>query len=295
MRLSEIGVQLLPTFIGIGPGRTATTMLYELFREHPEIFMAAGTKETNFFDRNWDKGQGWYARFFDGAAGYKAVGEISTTYFYDPHIPARIKEVVPNAHLFTCLRNPFDRMRSVFLYRQRAGNLPAGVTMEKAIAQLPEFITDNNYYDHLQDFLACFNPNQILIQFYDDLLADPYGFAAELFRFIGVDDSFQSQTVRERINPAAVPRSKLTGAAAAAASRTLRSLGLLRVLTALKRSTLVRKAVLQQISSSAENPVLHLSETTIARLSDIWEPQLQAVERLCGRSFPSWRRPSVSG
>ena len=286
---------MIPTFIGIGPGRTATTMLYELFREHPEIFMAEGTKETNFFDRNWEKGREWYEKFFAGAGGYKAVGEISTTYFYDPLIPARIKEVAPGARLLTCLRNPFDRLRSVFLYRQRAGNLPPGITLEDAVARLPEFITDNNYSDHLQDFLTCFNRRQILIQFYDDLLADPEGFVAETFRFIGVDDRFRSPTVRERINPAAVPRSRLAGLAAAAGSRTLRAVGLLRLLTTLKRSGLVRRAVLQQTSSLADNPALHLSAAAVRRLRDLWEPQLQGVEKLCGRSFPSWRQPSAAG
>ena len=49
---------MLPDFICIGAGRAGTSWLYEMLREHPEIFTARDIKETHFFDDYYDRGSG---------------------------------------------------------------------------------------------------------------------------------------------------------------------------------------------------------------------------------------------
>jgi len=283
---------IFPTFIGIGPGRTASTMLYELFREHPGICTAAGTKETNYFSRNYGKGLKWYASFFAGAGDYQEAGEISINYIYHDETPARIYSLLPKVKLLTCLRNPFDRLRSVYIYRKRAGTMPSGTKLEQAVDTFPDLVMNNRYHHHISRFLSLFPREQMLIQLYDDLLASPPDFAGEVLRFIGVDDSFHSEIVFRRINSAAIPRSRVIGSLAMTVAGTLRRFNRLKLMTTLKRSDLVRWVVLKQVSPRQLGGELRLSDQTVRRLQEIWEPELKGVEELTGRSLAHWRLPS---
>ena len=82
---------MMPNFVGVGPGRSGTTWLYEVFLEHPEIGMAK-VKETQFFHKNYSRGSDWYESLFVDVADKKAIGEISNEYIFDPVVPGRLKE-----------------------------------------------------------------------------------------------------------------------------------------------------------------------------------------------------------
>lgn len=279
---------ILPTFIGIGPGRTGTSMIYELLLEHPEICMAGGTKETLYFNREYHRGTAWYAQFFQACKDVKAVGEITTTYFYDEAVPARIHELLPQVRLFSFLRNPFERMKSVYFYKTRSGEIQQGVTLEQAVDQFPELIQQNYYMKHLNDFYRYFPPDQLLVMIYDDLEADPVRFAHQLFQFIGVNPDFKSDVLFERVNAAAQPRSKLVGKIAVVASRSLRNLGLLSVLDYAKRSRFVRSAVLTSVEPQAQDNRLTLSQSTRRRLQEAWQPEVEKIETLLNRNLQHW-------
>ena len=111
-----------PDFIHIGPGRFGTTFLYKVFQSHPDIGLAKNIKETNFFTFNYHKGLDWYFKFFD--YDYDVVkGEISPNYFYDISSIDRIKKNLPNVKIITILRNPFERMVSLYYYLIRSGTI----------------------------------------------------------------------------------------------------------------------------------------------------------------------------
>lgn len=277
---------MLPTFIGIGPGRTGTSMLYEALRAHPEVYMARGTKETSFFTWEYHLGLAWYEAFFEASPGIRALGEISTTYFYDAAVPARIAEVLPDVRLFTCLRNPFDRLRSVYYYRKRAGRLPPDLTLDAAVRRYGDLVADNCYATKLQAYYRYFDPDQLLILFYDDLVADPGRFIEQLFGFIGVATGFRPEVLYQRVNPSASVRSRRVGTLAAGTAGFLRQWGLLRVLDWAKRSRFVRGVVLQPVA--AEAPEVHLHEDTLERLLEIWTPEMKQVAQWTGRPFDHW-------
>lgn len=54
----------LPDFLVIGGQRAGTTLLYQLFLAHPEIYVPMRRKELHFFDQYYGRGLGWYATHF---------------------------------------------------------------------------------------------------------------------------------------------------------------------------------------------------------------------------------------
>ncbi|WP_447968811.1 sulfotransferase domain-containing protein [Nitrospira sp. M1] len=287
---------MLPTFIGIGPGRTGTSMLYELLLEHPEIALAHGTKETSFFTFEYNKGIAWYRNFYRHATNAKAIGEISTSYFYEEKVPKRMWETLPNVRLFTCLRNPFERLYSVYIYRKRSKQIPHDMPLEKALSNYPDLIDDNCYYTHLTRYYSYFPKDQICILLYDDLVATPELFIRKLLSFLGVTTDFTSTVINQRINASSTPRLKLLGSLAAYTASSLRKMGFLHLLDVLKRSPVVRQSVLKPTALDTHHPSMFLQETTIQRLKKIWEPQVVGVEGLVGRSLRHWvnhKGPSI--
>jgi len=66
----------MPTFIGIGAQKCASTWLYEILRDHPQVVLSE-PKELDFFSYRYHYGQQWYGRHFSARSEASAMGEIS--------------------------------------------------------------------------------------------------------------------------------------------------------------------------------------------------------------------------
>ncbi len=114
----------LPDFVVLGTQKGGTSYFYRLLTEHP-LVRAAAAKELHFFDRHFAKGVGWYRRCFsegERVDGHSTVtGEASPSYLFDPQVPERMAQVVPEARLIALLRNPVDRAYSQYQMQVRRG------------------------------------------------------------------------------------------------------------------------------------------------------------------------------
>ena len=77
-------------------------------------------REPGFFvaEMNWPRGPGWYESPFAGAGDAIAHGEASPTYTMYPYfdgVPERIANVMPDVKLICVLRDPVERMRSMYV------------------------------------------------------------------------------------------------------------------------------------------------------------------------------------
>jgi hypothetical protein len=269
-----------PNFIVIGPGKTGTTWLYECLKAHPQIALARDTKETVFFADYYDRGLGWYEKFFDGLTA-PARGEVSNTYFFTPEAPARIAQDLPGVKLIAFLRDPVERIQSLYLFRLRNGLVKG--SLEDAIAADPAMVAQNFFDEHLARWLAAFPREQLFVALFDDLKRDPKGLLRDIYAFLGVDPDFVPPAAQERVLEASAPRSAGLFHLLKRFALWLRRNDFHRALSWAKTNPLVMKALTRRV---ADKPAI--SDETRARLRDIYRPHVIATEELIKRDLGAW-------
>lgn len=273
-------------FIGIGPGRSGSTFLYEVFKTHPEIQMAKHTKEINYFNNNYNKGMDWYWQFFaESDANSKAKGEISNMYIYLPIVADRIKKNIPKAKIFSILRDPIQRIQSLILFRQRTGQIPLAMCMDDVLEKYPEIIYDNQYGRLLTPYVEKFNKEQIFIGNYSDIKNNTKKFMHDIFTFLGVDAEYKPSIIHKKINPTSFPRIKLFSTMIRTGADYLRRFEIYPVLSMLKRSKILNMVLYKQNSNST---LPGLSENSKRNIVQYLIQDIKILERKCGQNFSDW-------
>ncbi|MEW6428222.1 MAG: sulfotransferase [Thermodesulfobacteriota bacterium] len=192
----------LPTFIGIGAQRAATTWAYECLQEHPQVFMAP-KKEIHFFNSNFDKGIAWYESHFHGSMGFPAIGEITPNYLNNPDAIPRMAQLVPDATLFVILREPVSRAYSAYklLHAQFKG-----MSFREACEFSPYLINLSLYAKDLQRLLTHYQRNRVGIFLYENVKNKPYEMLSDLFTLIGVDQEYRPKAATRVFNPIIFPK-----------------------------------------------------------------------------------------
>src|SRR3954467_3210280 len=137
----------LPNFILAGAPKSGTTALYHYLRQHPQIYMSP-IKEPTFFgasdfltqddiranvEAERPKLQAYleqhrlhvthylitewkdYLELFREVHGQTAIGEASVSYLSLPSSAAAIHSALPNVRLIFMLRDPTERLFSLYL------------------------------------------------------------------------------------------------------------------------------------------------------------------------------------
>jgi len=117
---------VLPDFLIIGAPRSGTSSLYHYLTQHPSIF-SCKIKEPNYFAMYYYKNTGWYKSFFPtiwekNKHKQFVTGEASTQYYWYPHVPKRVKKLLPDVKLILLMRNPTERSFSQFQMEVRHGH-----------------------------------------------------------------------------------------------------------------------------------------------------------------------------
>ncbi len=173
----------LPDVIGVGPPRTGSTWLYNALRD--AVDMPEGVKEPQFFSTFYDKGIDWYARHFRNATGKRPVGEISPPYFFHADTPERVKIHIPNCKIVATMRNPVDRIYSVYKLMRHYGWVRRG-TLDEVLQTRPDLGGGNRYASHLETWFDTFGRENVLVTMYDELRDDPQEYLNRVCDFIGV-------------------------------------------------------------------------------------------------------------
>jgi Sulfotransferase family len=225
---------MLPNFFIIGAAKSGTTALYYYLKQHPQIYMSA-VKEPRFFAFepedltfggpgdmelhrrtivNMDK----YLALFRDVSDELAVGEASPVYLCSPKAARRIRSLVPDARLITILRHPVERAYSHFLHQIRDG-VETLTDFSEALDAEEQRARDNweyrwrykeigCYTEQLKKYYDTFDRSQMKIYLYEDFDTHPQGVLHDLYRFLGVDETFTADT-STRYNTSGVPRSKV--------------------------------------------------------------------------------------
>ena len=107
-------------FIGIGIGKTATTLIYELLKNHPQLNIGK-IKELHYFDNTESPSLDEYNQLFVGSKGIKF--EITPIYIYFKDVLKKIASVLKNEKkkILIVLRNPVKRAQAHYFHSMRRG------------------------------------------------------------------------------------------------------------------------------------------------------------------------------
>ena len=276
-----------PDFLFIGPSKSGSSWIFEVLRNHPQVFVPVA-KDTYFFLRYHDKGLDWYESFFTGRQPGQIAGEICHDYFASPTAIERIAEYRPDIKLICCLRNPFERAVSSYRFFQRNGMDLGSLAIQ---AERHPAIFDEGYYaTHLRRIHSAFPREAILPLVFDDLNADPRGFARQLFAFLGVDPDHDSPLLDQKVNAAASPRVKWIARAVKVGAEQARSLGFSNIVGAVKRSPVVQQALYRPRPGEQADwtdLLCEFPDDIVARFSR----EIDETEEILNRRLDAWRLP----
>jgi len=179
--------------------KSGTTSLARYLASHPDVFMTK-PKEPGFFNpaRNWDRGLGWYEGLFANARPDQARGEASTSYTMAPRVPGvpeRVQGVVPEARFIYLIRNPVDRIRSMYVHLVDRGE--EQVPIAEAIAARSDYLDISRYGNQLDLWFKVFPRERFLIVSSDSLRHQRTETLQSIFRFIGVDSDVELSDTSE--------------------------------------------------------------------------------------------------
>jgi hypothetical protein len=216
---------ILPNFLCLGAPKSATTSLFEILKQHPEIGLSS-FKETHFFDTdiNWNKGKKWYSdSYFSNLTTKKRIGEFTPSYLCKEICAQRIKDTLEDKVKFVViLRNPIDRAFSHYLHtsRDEYEKLSFIESLSKETERLENFVKQKDdlsyarfcykdssmYSSHLKNYFNIFNKEQFCIILFNDFVKNRSSTINKILRFLDLSTEFK-MNIDLKINPASEARS----------------------------------------------------------------------------------------
>ncbi len=277
------------TFIGIGAQKCASTWIYDILADHPEVAVTA-VKEIDFFSYHYDRGIQWYLSQFPLVTpATRAAGEISPSYFHEPAVPARVKAHFPDSRIIVSLRDPVERALSNHRHEVRVGHFSGpDLSFEKGLSNNPTYLQQGLYATHLQRWLEYFPRDRLLILLLEDIDQDRDRTARRVYEFLGVDTEHQSAALQKQSNPSHAVRSRRLENVRIQIHNLADRLGLAAVLRAASRLGSHRLySVINRTPSEAVIPPIQ--EETLVELRAYFADEVSRLETLIGRDLKHWR------
>ncbi len=191
-----------PDFVGIGVPKAGTTWWFSLIASHPEVHVE-NQKELRYFGPRVLDEFGRTGDFEDTADAYRAwfprpegtkSGEWTPNYLYTHQLPPVLRRAAPGCKLVVLLRDPVERYRSHVSIH----------TSSKRMQVHRHLALDRGYYSAaLRPWEAVFSPSDMLILQFEKCRAAPATHLATTFRFLGVDDTYDSAAAGIPVNKTA--------------------------------------------------------------------------------------------
>jgi hypothetical protein len=281
-------------FVGIGAQKCASTWLYEILQDHPQVVLSTH-KETDFFSYHYGRGLQWYERQFPTQRSACLSGEISPSYLISGDVPERLASFAPDAKILVSLRDPVERAISNHRHEVRLGNFTGpDLSFEAGLQNNPMYLEQSRYGTHLRRWLRYFTPSRILIVLQEDIQAEPLAVARQVYGFLGIDAEHISTALHARPNESHLYRSRALEWVRKSARMTVRSLGMDGVWQVAQRAGM-QNLYRRLNRRSPETLIPPVSAVTKQRLRRVLEDEIRMVEELTGRSLPTWRADTVPG
>lgn len=283
-----------PDFIGIGAQKCATTWLYRMLSNHPQVSLAwprerDRDKDIKFFNYFYDRGIEWYEHHFDNCQG-DVIGEYSTTYFYNREAPERIYKYSPNIKLIVSLRHPVERAFSNHKFEIRLGRVSGDNTIfENALENNPMYLHQSRYFEHLSQWLQYFDQNQIYVILVDDLWHDSLQVLQGLYRFLNVSGDHIPAIHNQRVNETRITKIYLIELLIINTIKLARQARLGRLVDSLE-NTGVKSAMIKMSKKEESEALPPMRAETRRRLLDYFADDVDRLSTFLDRDLSAWRK-----
>ena len=183
-----------PNIFLIGVQKAGTTSLYHYLRKHPNIF-GPEIKDYNnshpfFTDENYFRNnQKEFEKLFSENDSIQNVITSEVEFIEHKEAMLRIKEYCPEAKIIVSLRNPVERLKSMYKYYNQIGSNPENLSFEDALKLKPElYLKRSLYSEKIKNLYDVFDSHQIKIIYFEDIIGSNFdSVIEELYEFIGVE------------------------------------------------------------------------------------------------------------
>ncbi|MEX0910014.1 MAG: sulfotransferase domain-containing protein [Candidatus Paceibacterota bacterium] len=281
-------------FMGIGVPKAATTWISGCLHEHPEICMAKG-KEVHHFTNTSNKP---YFFYYDHCPLGAKRGEFSHTYLYSDEAREKIQQHFPNIKLIVSLRDPIERILSLYYYRKSKGKPICPTIMEQLQEGKDAYLEGGLYYKYLEKYFDVFPKEQIFVVIYEDIQPSPKNFMQSIYNFLEIDpdfvapslyspdnmtsaDKFKSKKIHTCIK--FVQKSVTTSTFYPTLRPFLKRTNAADFLVKLKKSNVKRGSKLVPIK---EKPI---AKETKEFLKGYYQEDIEKLEKLIGKDLSVWK------
>lgn len=276
-----------PNFIGIGAQKCASSWLYDILADHPEVAVSKN-KELDFFSYHYEHGYNWYERQFTEKPTAKVVGEISPSYFNEASVPERARLYSSDLRILLSLRDPVERALSQHRHLVRIGYVEGpDYSFETALANNPSYLEQGRYASHLGRWLSFFPHECIHILLMDDIKRNADAAARDVYKFLYISPEHRSVALHERSNPSYVVRYRGLG-------NMIDSLRYAANLTGLgpvwrKFGRMGAQRLYRKLNRRPSEALIPAPKPeTIKRLREIYRADVRILEEMLGRDLEAW-------
>jgi len=284
----------LPTFIGLGAFKAASTWLDSCLREHPEVYLP--DKELHFFcktdgvDLFEEKGLAWYESLFADGREQRARGDISPGYLSSPEAAGRIHQTIPGARFILIMRNPIERAHSHYHFIANKARIPYSfdTLIQKPEVDPHRIILHGRYAQHLQRFYEFFPRDRFLLLLMRDVREHPHATWTRICDHVGVDSRHVPESLTKVVNRARAIRNKEIGRLNYRIARRL-ALGKLDPVRRFIRGTGLPALVRRINARPTSNPPLTVQQRRI--LEDCYREDIESLEQMLECDLSHWTSP----
>lgn len=162
-------------FLVIGAGRSGTTSLFYLMKQHPDVFIPP-QKEVPIGDMPVNE----YMRTYFSAVNGQIKGTITPQYMAYPGYAEKLHGYWPTAKIIALLRHPVERARSHHQQRVRRGR--EDKTFEDAFTPGSPYWQRSLYGQRLEPYWTRYD--RMMVVYTEQLKSDPYALMQQIHRFL---------------------------------------------------------------------------------------------------------------
>jgi hypothetical protein len=258
-------------FLMIGAPKCGTTWFYNIFMQHPDIYVP-DVKDIYYFDEHYEKGNQWFESYFKAKKQNQKAVELSHNYLYSVTALKRIYEYNPNIKILISLREPVKRALSQYKFMIKDGLLSNDI--DDMDSEYIKFIIDwSRYSKYIKTVQEIFPEEQIEIIIFEEFTLHKRKNIFELLTFLDVTPDFYHSSFENKSLESTSARNRKLALLAKKSSMALRKSGFLNLLGILKHSKIIRKILYS-------NKKYDVNEQMISYINQQLKDEIHAIEKL---------------